>query len=168
MHALYFFSVWLHILAAIAWVGGIFFLVLVVVPWLRAGNQQQAGTLLRDTGRRFRFVGWVCFAIVFITGSFNLWIRGVCLSSFADAGFRDSSFGRAVLLKLGVFAIVLLLSAIHDFWVGPAASEAMAAAPGSEAAKRLRRRASVMGRVTALLSLLLVGIGVALVRGAPF
>lgn len=32
MHALYYASVILHILAAITWIGGLFFLMLVVVP----------------------------------------------------------------------------------------------------------------------------------------
>ena len=58
MHALYLFSVWLHILAATAWIGGMFFLVLVVVPWLRRGNERQdAATFLQETGERFRAVG---------------------------------------------------------------------------------------------------------------
>ena len=79
MPALYLLSVWIHILAAMAWIGGMFFLVLVVVPWLRAGNRANAGAFLRETGQRFRSVGWSCFAILTVTGTFNLYARGVRL-----------------------------------------------------------------------------------------
>jgi copper resistance protein D len=46
------FSVGLLILAATVWVGGMFFLVVVVVPWLRR-NSAQVGPFLRETGLRF-------------------------------------------------------------------------------------------------------------------
>ena len=47
----------LHILAAIVWIGGMSFLVLVVVPWLRKkGGGTDAGRFLRETGERFRNV----------------------------------------------------------------------------------------------------------------
>ena len=57
MHALYLLSVWIHILAATVWIGGMSFLVLVVVPWLRRGGRVEAAVFLRETGERFRNVG---------------------------------------------------------------------------------------------------------------
>lgn len=168
MHALYLIAVWLHILAATAWIGGMFFLVLVVVPWLRRGGRVAAGAFLRETGERFRTVGWACFGILLVTGTFNLWVRGVRLANFTDDAWLGSSFGRAVLLKLGIFALVLGLSAVHDFMVGPRAARTIERDPGSSEAEHLRRRASMLGRLNALLSLVLVAIAVVLVRGWPF
>lgn len=172
VHQLYLLSVWIHILAAITWIGGMFFLVLVVVPWLRRGDRASAVAFLRDTGLRFRTVGWACFAILLATGIFNLWSRGVRLSDFGNATWRGSPFGRAVLDKLTVFALVLIASAIHDFIVGPRATRAAA---GGEAAatdpgemERMRRWASRLGRLNALLALVLVALGVILVRGWPW
>ena len=101
MPALYLLSVWIHILAAMAWIGGMFFLVLVVVPWLRAGNRANAGAFLRETGQRFRSVGWTCFAILTLTGTFNLYARGVRLGDFVRPEWLASPFGRSVLSKLG-------------------------------------------------------------------
>jgi putative copper resistance protein D len=122
MHLLYLFSVWVHILAATAWVGGMMFLILVVVPWLRKGERARAGAVLRDTGRRFRDIGWVCFGRVLVTGTFNLWMRGVRFTDLVREEWQCSPFGRAVLLKLGVFALVLRVGAVHDFWLGPRAT----------------------------------------------
>ena len=166
MHTLYLISVWLHILAATVWIGGMAFLVLVVVPWLRSGNRANAGTFLRETGQRFRNVSWTCFGILVVTGSFNLWIRGVRLSDFGRGAWLSSAFGQTVLLKLGCFALVLVVSMVHDFSVGPRASTAIARDPQSPAAHTLRRRASLLGRVNVVLALVLVAAGVMLVRGA--
>ena len=167
MTTLYLVSVWLHILAAMAWVGGMYFLVLVVVPWLRAGNQQNAGKFLSDTGRRFRSVGWVCFGVLLLTGTFNLWVRGVRVSSFTDAVWLASPFGRSVVLKLELFVVVLMLSAIHDFVVGPRATAALREGPSSPRTQALRKQASFLGRVNAILALLVVAVAVTLVRGWP-
>lgn len=169
MRTVYLLSVWLHLLAAIAWIGGMAFLVLVVVPWLRRGDRGSiAGAFLRETGERFRTVGWVCFTILLVTGTFNLWVRGVRLGDFAREEWRSSPFGQAVLLKLSVFVAVLVVSAFHDFSVGPRASAAIEKDPKSEESAALRRRASILGRVNALLALLLVALAVVLVRGWPW
>jgi len=58
--------------------------------------------------------------------------------------------------------------AIHDFSVGPKATAALQRDPGSAESEALRRRASLMGRGDALLSLLLVALAVTLVRGWPW
>lgn len=168
MRLLYLVSVWLHILAATAWIGGMFFLVLVVVPYLSSVGRANAGALLGGTGRRFRGVGWVCFGLLLLTGSFNLFVRGVRLGDLGSARFYGSEFGRLLLLKLVAFAIVLGLSAVHDFAVGPRATTALERDPGGAEAEALRRRASWLGRLNAVLALVLVALGVMLVRGRPW
>jgi len=168
MYGLYLVSVWLHVLAATTWVGGMFFLVLVVVPWLRRGDRASAAVCLGETGARFRVVGWACFAVVLVTGSFNLWMRGVRLGDFVRPEWLASPFGSVVLVKLGVFALVLAASAVHDFVVGPRATALLVWESTSPRARRLRRSASLLGRATLVLALLLVGAGVVLVRGLPW
>lgn len=167
MQALYVTSVFAHILAAVVWLGGMFFLMLVVVPWLRAGNRAQAGAFLRDTGIRFRGVGWACLLTLLATGSLNLWFRRVRLSHLTDPQWLATPFGRAVALKLLLFGVVLAISVIHDFRVGPAATRAMREEPGGPDALRLRRAASWMGRANTVLAVILVFLGVVLVRGWP-
>lgn len=168
MNVLYLLSVWIHILAAMVWVGGMLFLVLVAVPWLRSGQRAQAAAFFRETGPRFRSVAWTCFVVLLITGTFNLWMRGVRLTDFGRAEWLSSAFGKTVLLKLSVFFLVLLVSALHDFVVGPRATRALAQDPRSSEAQRERGRASLMGRINVALALLLVALGVGLVRGWPW
>jgi putative copper export protein len=165
MRTLYLISVWAHILATTVWVGGMLFLVLVVVPWLRAGNQASGAAFLSDTGRRFRTIGWVCFGILLATGTFNLWLRGVRLGDFARPEWLGSPLGRIVVLKLALFCAVLLVSGAHDFVVGPRATAAIMRDPRSAQARSLRRFASVLGRTNALLALAIVFVAVMFVRG---
>lgn len=170
MRFLYLASVWIHIIAATIWIGGLFFLVLVVVPWLRGGGAGavDAGTFLRQTGERFRSVGWICFGLVLVTGTFNLWVRGVRPANLVDGAWWASDFGGAAGLKLLAFALVIGVSWVHDFQVGPRATEAIRRAPRSEETAALRRRASLLGRINGILALVLVALGVVLVRGWPW
>jgi uncharacterized membrane protein len=169
VHILYLVSVWLHILAATVWIGGMFFVVLVVVPWLRRGTDRAAGaTFLRETGVQFRFVGWICFAILVVTGAFNLYARGVRLQDLVSADWYAAPFGKAFAVKLAAFLLVLAVSAIHDFVVGPRAVVALERDAAGADAQRYRRLASRLGRANALLALVLVAAGVMLVRGWPW
>jgi putative copper resistance protein D len=167
MRWVYLISVWLHVVAAIVWIGGMLFLVLVVVPWLRSGARVDAGAFLRDTGARFRTVAWTCFATLFVTGAVNLWMRGVRPADLLRPAWLASPFGRAVGLKLVVFALVLGVSGIHDFVLGPRATAAIERDPRSPEAERIRRQASLLGRLNVVLALCLVALGVVLVRGWP-
>ena len=170
MRFLYLVSVWTHVLAATIWVGGLFFVVLVVVPWLRgedAARRLHAGNFLSETGERFRAVGWICFAVLLVTGTFNLWVRGVRAGQLVDPDWWRSGLGSAVGLKLVAFAAVLAVSLVHDFRVGPRAAEALRNDPDAAGTRKLRRAASRLGRLNGLLALLLVALGVVIVRGWP-
>ena len=106
--------------------------------------------------------------LLVLTGSFNLWFRGVRLSDFGRAEWLASPFGKTVVVKLGVFLAVLAISAVHDFRLGPQATRAIAADPTSVISQRARRQASWLGRLNVLLALVLIAAGVMLVRGVPW
>ncbi|MBX6378285.1 MAG: DUF4149 domain-containing protein, partial [Clostridia bacterium] len=74
-------------------------------------------------------------------------------------------FGRALVLKLALVVVILALSTVHDFAVGPRATAAARADPASAAAVRLRRLASRLGRLNLLLALAVAALAAALVRG---
>jgi copper resistance protein D len=77
MHV-YLISVWLHIMAAVVWVGGTIFLVIVLVPAIRRPQfAAVASALIRFTALRFRCFGWFCFGVFVLTGIVNLVALGI-------------------------------------------------------------------------------------------
>jgi uncharacterized membrane protein len=166
MQALYIVSVWLHVIAATAWLGGMLFLSVVLVPAL--SGHPQRGALILVAARRFRSVGWISLGVLLATGLVNLHHRGLLSAELFDAAFVTSSYGSTVALKLLFVALTLLLSATHDFCVGPKAAAAMRAAPDAVSTQRLRKTASYMGRLNLLLALIIVAFAVTLVRGPLF
>lgn len=161
--SLYLVSVALHVLAALLWVGGMFFLAAVGAPALRRLEPPSLrARLFRDLGLRFRTVGWWCIGVLVLTGAANLHFRGVLRADvLAASEFWNSRFGSALAWKLAAVAAMILVSWLHDFVVGPAASRAEA---GAERARALRRRASLLARANAILGVAVVLAAVYLAR----
>lgn len=169
MHALYLLSVWLHILTATLWIGGMLFLAFVLVPVIRRLKDREAAVaLVHETGVRFRFVGWGCLGLLLLTGIVNLISRGFGWRDVWSGRILEGPFGQALGLKLLLVAIILLISLLHDFVVGPQATALGQVNPASPRAVRLRRQASWLGRLNLLLAFAVVALGVMLVRGWPW
>ena len=133
-------------LAAITWIGGMLFIALVLVPAARRLEDPTLRTrLIHDTGRRFRTVGWTAIGVLVVTGLLNLWLHPVLLSS---TRFH---------WKLGLVVLALILSAFHDFVLGPRAG-----APGADPSARVR--ASWVARINVLVVLVIVALGLSLFR----
>lgn len=166
MRELYLFVVWVHVLAAVLWVGGMLFLVAVVVPLLRTPPlRAQALVLLQGVGLRFRAVGWAALLVLVASGAAAASFRAGSPAALANAAWWASRFGRLLALKLGIVGLVLALAVVHDFGVGPRATTVLEVAPGSPQAERWRAAARWMGRINLLLALVVVALAVALVRG---
>lgn len=166
---MYHLLVWLHILAAMTWIGGAMFLVVVLAPALRRPEcRDVAGFLLRITGQRLRMVGWVCLGTLIATGTILLSYHGVRATDLVNMAFYHTAFGQTVGLKLLLVAIILVMSLVHDLWIGPRARDLMLAAPQSKEALTARKQASWMGRVSLLLGLAVLLLAVFIVRGRPF
>lgn len=163
----YVVSVYIHILAAAVWIGGIAFLVLVIVPALRRADHATALPFLRATVMRFRTVGWCAFAVLFVTGLFNLHARAVTWAQLSNPAWRATDFARSLLWKLSLFAGIVVLQALHDFWIGPLALRELEAAPDGPRAQRLRKLTGWIGRIVGLATLAIALLAVTLVRGCP-
>jgi uncharacterized membrane protein len=163
--ALYYLNVTVHVLAAMLWLGGMFFIGIVGAPLLRAIEPPSLRQrLFRELGTRFRRVGWWAIAILVTTGIVNLHYRGWLhwQGVLGAADFWRTGVGRALAAKLIAVALMLTISAIHDFVHGPRAGRAT---PGSAESIALRKRAALYARLNAILGVLLVIAAVRLARG---
>jgi putative copper export protein len=145
MRGVYLASVCLHVLAAMTWVGGMVIFVTAVMPYFRNQDDRGREAFLRWFGARFRTLSWTCFAVLAVTGFFNLWMRGVRIEDFLRAEWRSTSFGHLVLVKLALAVLAVATSAWHE---RPAT----------------RARARWLGRSLLVLGLAIVAVAVMLVR----
>ena len=105
--------VWLHLLAAVAWIGGMLFLSVVLVPVLkREPFVSQKALLFRTIAWRFRAMVWCAIAILLFTGPLLLHQRGILITD-------PSEWPKVLATKLGLVAILLFLTLTHDFIIGP-------------------------------------------------
>src|SRR5690606_24696171 len=131
------------LLAALLWLGGMFFLGAVGAPVLRRIEPPEVRVeLFRRLGEKFRNVGWGAIAVLLVTGTVNLHYRGILNGTLLDAAFWETRYGTALAWKLGSVAVMLGVSALHDFVFGPQASRLT---PSTPKALALRRRAMWMG-----------------------
>jgi putative copper export protein len=150
---LYELVVTLHILAAAAWIGGMLFFALVIVPAVRrTQGPEGARVLLATVGRRLRTLGWLLIGVLVVTGAANLRFHGIGWGTLREPAFWRTDFGRALGYKLALVAGVVVLSIAHDVWARASSS---------------RRLSSWSGRIILLLSIGIVFFAVAIVRGLP-
>lgn len=139
---------WLHLMAAILWVGGTLFTSLVIHPVLRRQVADAARlSVYREVGRRLTFLQWATWAVLLGTGLYKLFsLRGTPEVFFGV-------FGKILAVKLSLVAAMVALSLIHSLAWGPALVRA-GGTPGERAA--LARKAAFWGKVNGLLMLAIV------------
>jgi copper resistance protein D len=154
MNSWYYVSVWLHIIGAAFWIGGMLFLPLVLLPGIK--NHPDRKNLLMATGLKFRFYGYIVLAMMFITGLLNISSRGI---SFSFDFFILTRYGQLVELKIILFVLMITISLMHDLIVGKKAIE-------QTENQNIKLIARWTGRLLLLLSLVMAYIGVIISRGA--
>ena len=152
--------VWLHLLAAVVWIGGMAFLSLVLVPMLKQEPfAAQMGLLIKTAAGRFRAVVWGSVFVLLATGPLLALSRGL---PPADTASWPSIFS----VKVALVILLLALTAAHDFWLGPRLSRILQS-PASSRSERERHLivwASWLPRLSLLIALAVLAAAVALVR----
>lgn len=101
----------LHLAAAAAWTGGLVPLALL----LRAlGRHPSRASLELDAVRRFSALAIISVATLIVSGSVNAWIL---VGSFR--GLVMTGYGQLLMLKLAVFAVMLVLAAFNRLVLTP-------------------------------------------------
>ena len=156
---------WIHLLAAMIWVGGQLFLVLVLQPVLRRElPAAQRIQLVATVGRRYGYISWTALALLVITGFLNGVHRHLQWTALPTA---DSPYAHTLLVKLGFVALVLILTVLHGQVVGPRLTR-FAASTGSNPStaasyRRTLRLSIVITSMNLLLNLIIVFLSARLV-----
>jgi putative copper export protein len=158
-HHLYVLSVFTHIVSACIWLGGMLFLILAFIPGIK--NHPDKVDLIANVSLKFRTVGTVALILLLITGLYQLEFRGVQW----NIDFFMTTFGKIVALKLLIFIGIILISIVHDYFLGSKAIEAWKKDPEHAETIRLRNSSRMMGRISFLFAILAVFLGVLLSRG---
>jgi len=109
------FVLWIHLLAAVTWIGGMAIISLVVAPVLASREpSSQRMELLRTIGERFSQVSWACIIVLLMTGILNL----MHLAIPFDVLFT-TRLGKLLIIKWSFVAGMIGLSIYHDFIAGP-------------------------------------------------
>jgi putative copper export protein len=138
-------AVTIHLLAAVAWIGGMMFLSSVLAPLMRGANVRGEHVVpFRSAARRFRVVVWLSLSTLVVTGPFLLRAKQIPLGVPTD-------WPAVLRIKIGLVGLLLLLTIAHDLYLGPRTSRLN----GIPAANRtlFEGRLIVIGRWMARLSL---------------
>ena len=101
----------LHLLAAAAWIGGLVPLALLLAA-ARRYHSLAWTSLARDVTRRFSTLGIVSVATLLVTGIVNAWIL-----VGSSGALPATEYGRLLMLKIAVFAIMLAFAVVNRFWL---------------------------------------------------
>ena len=151
-------SLFLHLLATVIWLGGLFLLTLLVWPETRrslAGNPQRY-RLLGRLRKRFQPLTWLSLAVLIVTGVFQM---------TADAHYEGmlqfgSPWSRAILLKHVALAGMVVCGLLLQWRVAPALERLgwLLERERGDAAEwaRLRRQELRLARISIALGLLVL------------
>jgi putative copper resistance protein D len=161
---MYLWLVTLHVFAAMVWIGGTVFLVLVGAPALRDVEPEALrDRLFEAIGLRFRYVGWIAVGILVLTGAGLLRVKGwLSWQVMGSRDFWSLPLGHTLAWKLGAVAVMVVLSAAHDLALSPGRVQEAKASPDWP---RRRRRLVLLARAGAIAAVVVVVFAVRLARG---
>ncbi len=144
---------WIHVAAAMFWIGGMLFFSIIVIPSLNNNiSREIRKDLIRRLGRRFRVLGWIAFVMIFITGMIR----------FSHMGLSLEGSGDALKIKLILVFLMVLLTLLHDFILRLKSYAPFGMALGPNTGLKIVR---FMARLNLLVGLLIVLAAVFFVRG---
>lgn len=149
--------VWIHLVAATFWVGGMLFLSLVAVPRLKkAPDPAIAQREFINLARRFRMLVWVALLLLVVTG-------GILLPNQVDFSTSFGDWPLPVFIKLTLVLFLVIASLAHDRFIGPKVRVIK-----HKPASALTPLEKIFLRLSPLISRLTMLIGLAILLAAAF
>lgn len=94
---------WLHLLAAVTWLGGIIFILYIAIPSSRQALGPEAGKLMVEVSKRFTPFANNSILLIVITGVVLAWIKGYFSGSASFEGAKSS-----ILYLKYLFALIMI------------------------------------------------------------
>ena len=134
----------IHMMAVALWVGGLLSLALDVPAAIRVLSEGERRRVLSALIPRFSVIAGLSVAVLALTGIYSAWTQVTVPEAL------DTPYGRVLIAKVGLVALLLLIAAANLVWVRPRLS-------GSGRAAYWLRRLVVAEVIVATLVLLSVG-----------
>jgi hypothetical protein len=124
----------------------------VAASWLDPARASAIGAgRLQRARRRLRAFSWAAFATAVVAATVALDARGVTPADLASPAFTTTRFGRAVVLAMGLSALVAIVATWHDFVIAPRALRASVLAPRAPSTPALERAARIAAAASIVL-----------------
>ncbi len=132
------------------------FIRLIFSPATRDLPEQMRSQLFQTIGTATKAVGWIAVLILLFTGVLNVLHLQIQW---------DTLIGRLLMMKLTLVTVMIALSALHDFILGPRLAARLRTAAGQDPSlPGLHRRVAWLARINLLLALAVVYIAVLIAR----
>ncbi len=160
---MYTLVVWLHILMATIWVGGLIYTAAVVIPYGVSLGEKERQPVIRGLARRFRMIGWTAIVILTLTGLVNILNRLDMIKAATPGDNRPAvvAFMKLLGIKLTMVLVMIGLMVYHDISSLRAARKS--AETGTPAPHN--RAGSIAAAVATLLAVIILYVSVMIVRG---
>ena len=152
--------IWIHLLAAVVWVGGMVFLSVVLVPVLRRdGLFADYALLFRTVAYRFRSLAWSAMGLLVGTG--------LLLASYRLIPLGEPRQWPAVFTaKMSLVALLFSVTLLHDLVIGPYVRRILTMAETERTARQrtLIKYSPLVPRLSLLIALFVLLLAVILAR----
>ncbi|HAK87737.1 MAG TPA: hypothetical protein DHV16_04145 [Nitrospiraceae bacterium] len=101
-------SYWLHSIATVVWIGGIAFILLIVIPSAKQVLGVEAGKLMGDISKRFTPIANYSIIVLFITGA----VLAALNKQFSGIGNFSNGWSSGLIVK---HVLVLGMAAVHFY-----------------------------------------------------
>jgi uncharacterized membrane protein len=142
---------WVHVVAAVVWVGGLAYQAHVLMPAARRG----AAAVFADAARRARPATWTAIALVVLSGFYNVTQLG------SLERVMQSGAGLILAAKFTLVIVAVALASQRDFAQVTLLNAAVAASADPAPALRAIAR---LDRIVLLLALVVIYLGLAVSR----
>ncbi|GER80266.1 MAG: hypothetical protein DYG87_09635 [Anaerolineae bacterium CFX3] len=148
---------WLHMLATVTWIGGIVSISILVLPAARKSlSPAEQLAFIESMQKRLEPLAWFSLGLLIVTGLFQL------SANSHYNGFFDVStqWSLAILVKHGLVAVMVVVSAVQTWEVLPAIRRTMmrrGKGASEEEIVQLQKREERLLRMNFVLSILILG-----------